>query len=299
MSTYVDSEEIQATKSEKLLAVVLAAFLLVAGVWAYQRLDDWSRAAVAPSVSAGDRAAIARLAFAEEAAFAAKENEQRALDELTLAREAYRTALDAGEPAGGLKLAYEARQETYAGVQSATQEAKAEVAALRPAATTAQRRIDTEERRALGGEARLSVALRFVLVVAQLSFAYLLLARLRRRESRYLPLGLAAVASAAILALVMAGDYVTDYVDPLALGPLVLALVGIVLTLAAFRTLQVYLARRMPARRVRKGECPFCGYPVRGNEHCEGCGREVVTACGRCASPRRVGSLHCGTCGEA
>ena len=297
MSTYVESEEIQATRSEKLLAVILAAFLLVAGVWAYQRIDDWSRAVVVPSVSAAG--AVARLAFADQAAFTAKENEQRALDELTLAREAYRTALDADQPAGGLELAYEARQETYTGAQSATREAEAGAAALRPAAALAQRRIDNEERRALERETRLSVALRFVFVVASLSLAYLLLARLRRRESRYLPLGLAAVASAAILALVMASDYVTDYVDPLALGPLVLALVGIVLTLAAFRTLQVYLVRRMPSRRVRKGECPFCGFPVRGNEHCEGCGREVVSACGRCASPRRVGSLHCGTCGEA
>ena len=62
----------------------------------------------------------------------------------------------------------------------------------------------------------------------------------------------------------LAGDYITDYVDPLSLGPLVLSLFGVVATIAAFAVLQRYLARRIPIRRVRKGECPFCGYPVRG-----------------------------------
>jgi hypothetical protein len=97
----------------------------------------------------------------------------------------------------------------------------------------------------------------------------------------------------------MAGDYLTDYVDPLDLGPLVLAFVGIAFTLAAFAALQRYLVRRLPHARVRKGECPFCGYPVRGGAHCEGCGREVVSECGGCARPRRVGTLHCGACGSA
>ena len=36
LSTHVDVEEIQTTKSEKLLALVLAGFLLVGGLWSYQ-----------------------------------------------------------------------------------------------------------------------------------------------------------------------------------------------------------------------------------------------------------------------
>ena len=48
LSPHVDVEEIQTTKSEKLLAVVLAAFLLVGGIWAYQKIDDSIRVAVEP-----------------------------------------------------------------------------------------------------------------------------------------------------------------------------------------------------------------------------------------------------------
>jgi hypothetical protein len=298
MSARVDPEEIHATKSEKLLAVVLAVFLLIGGIWTYQRLDDWARAAVDPSISSEDRAAVDQLAVAGEAAFAAKENERRTLEELTVAREAYRTALDANQPAAGLRLEYEQRQAVYADAQAATREAKAEVAEAEVTAAASQRRIAIEQRRASGREGLLSFALRLVFVVGAMSFGYWLLANLRRRGSRSLPLGLAFVGFAAILAFVLAGDYVTDYVDPLDLGPLVLALVGIALTLAAFRALQKYLARRIPLHRVRKGECPFCGYPVHGNERCEGCGREVLATCAQCANPRRVGALHCGACGQ-
>jgi hypothetical protein len=97
----------------------------------------------------------------------------------------------------------------------------------------------------------------------------------------------------------MAADYLTDWFDPLDLGPLVLSVVGIALTLLAFAAVQRYMARRIPNRRVRKGECPFCGYPVRRNDHCEGCGRDVIAPCSRCEEPRRVGSAFCGACGAA
>jgi hypothetical protein len=80
-------------------------------------------------------------------------------------------------------------------------------------------------------------------------------------------------------------------------GPLVLSLAGIGLTVAAFVALQRYLATRIPQRRVRRGECPFCGYSVRGGAHCEGCGRQVVGRCPSCSGSRRVGAPHCGVCG--
>jgi hypothetical protein len=119
----------------------------------------------------------------------------------------------------------------------------------------------------------------------------------RRPGSRYFTVAVAVVGYAAILAFVLAADYITDYVDPLDLGPLVLSLFGIALTLLAFVALQRYLGRRIPLRRVRKRECPFCGYPVRGNRRCEGCGRDVVASCSACGADRRVGVLHCGACG--
>jgi hypothetical protein len=64
--------------------------------------------------------------------------------------------------------------------------------------------------------------------------------------------------------------------------------------------LERYLARRAPRRRVRRGQCPYCAYPVRdGGTHCEGCGRATVAACATCSADRRVGTAHCAACGAA
>ena len=137
------------------------------------------------------------------------------------------------------------------------------------------------------------------LTIALLSIGLLLLSFLRQRRSRYLPLAFAAVIPACVLAIFFAGDYTESYYSAFDLGPLILSLLGVALTLFAFAVLQRYLARQIPKRRVRKGECPFCGYPSRGGGHCEGCGREVIGECSSCGKQRRVGTAYCANCGKA
>ena len=303
MSARVDVEDIQTTKGEKLLAVVLAGFLLIGGIWTYAKIDDAVRKTSPPDFAyrgtPADQAAIARerqaevhLRQANQAFLAARQN-------LELTREAYRTALEANRPSAQLGREYDKAQAELAQAQSATSDARVAVNEARPAADAAERHIAQVQNGRVQHRELLAFVLRLAFVLANLLFAYWLLARLRRRASRYYPVGLAVVGYAAVLAFVMACDYLTDYFDPLDLGPLVLSLVGIILTLVAFAALQRYLAKRIPHRRVRRSECPFCGYPVRGNEHCEGCGRDVIAACARCDEPRRVGSSFCGACGAA
>jgi hypothetical protein len=294
----VDVEEIQTTKSEKLLSVVLMAFLLVGGLWAYQRIDDGVRAAIGPAVpTAEDRLAVDRLAAASAGLFRAEGLEQRALVAMTVDREAYRTALDAGKPATALERTYERARAAYERAQTEVRAARDHVVAATPEADAARRRMATDEQAVARSEALASFGARLVLVLTAMTLGVGLLGRLRTRGSRYLPLGLAAVGFGTVLTLVMAGDYVTDYVDPLEFGPLVLAAVGVALTLLAFVALQRYLERRLPLHRVRKSECPFCGFPSGSGRHCEGCGRSVREDCTECAQPRRLGAPHCGTCG--
>jgi flagellar biogenesis protein FliO len=187
----------------------------------------------------------------------------------------------------------------YAGAQRSVAAAQVAVANARPAADAAQRHIFEVQQGRQNKRELLAFAFRLAFVLLNIAFGYWLMARLRRRGSRYYAVGLAFVGYATVLAFAMAVDYLTDYFEPLDLGPLVISLFGIAVTLLAFVGLQRYLARRIPHRRVRKGECPFCGYPVRGNEHCERCGREVIAPCAQCSNPRRVGALHCGACGAA
>jgi hypothetical protein len=216
MTSRVDVEELETTKSEKLLAVVLGVFLLIGSLWAYDKLYDLARAIIDPA----------------DFPFFTQDKE------------------------------------------------------LREEINRQWDRVDW-----------LAFAFRLPLALSLTTFSLWLLARLRRTASQYLPVGFAFVGSAVILDLVMAGDYVSAWVDPLEFGPLVLSLFGSGATLVAFYGLQRYLARRLPYRRVRKSECPFCSYPTRSAEFCEGCGRAVIAPCTRCDSPRRVGTVHCGACG--
>lgn len=303
MSTRVDVEEIQTTKSEKLLAVVLAGFLLIGGIWVYVKIDDAVRTSTPVDFSytgtPAQHAALLRREVANARQGQAERQARAARNNLVLRREAYRTALDANRPAPQLEKAYKRAQARLTRATRELAAAGAAAARAQPAADAAQSAIDEVRQGRENRRELLAFVFRLAFVLANIVFGYWLLARLRRRRSRYYPVGMAFVGYATVLAFVMAGDYLTDYFDPLDLGPLVLSLVGIVATLIAMVMLQRYLAKRLPSRRVRKSECPFCGYPVRGNTHCEGCGRDVIAPCAQCDEPRRVGAAHCGVCGAA
>lgn len=300
MTTVVDVEEIESTKSEKLLAVVLALFLLVGGVWTYVKTDDYVRDAIGePVPTAAESAALLGLQNAQTQLFEARTEADRALQQLELRREAYRTALDADRPAARLEREYRSAARAYEDAQQAIATAEAAAAAAEPAANRASERLGKEREDRRQARELISFGLRLAFVVASILAGYWLLARLRRRGSRYFPVALAFVGYAAVLAVVLAADYITDYVDPLDLGPLFLSLFGIAATLLALVALQRHVARRIPFRRARRRECPYCGFSVGPTEHCEGCGRAVVAACERCGNSRRVGTQHCGACGAA
>jgi len=229
--------------------------------------------------------------------FAAQSRSRLALEKLTVTREAYRTALEAHKPAHRLEQRYNAAQAAYASAQSALERARKEQAAAAPASEAARRAAAKGLDAALHRQARDSFLARLGFVLLAIVLAYALLAYMRRRASRWFPLAGSVVAFATVLAFVLAADYTTDYFAPFEWGVGVVALLGIVSTLLAYLALQRYLLRRVPQRRVRKHQCPFCGYPVGANAHCEGCGREVVGPCTHCEAPRRVGTAHCGACG--
>lgn len=298
MSMRADVEDLQTTRTEKLLAVVLTAFLLLGGIWTYTRIDDVVRAHV-PVPRAFDDPALSRSEAAQQRVFRAQSRTAQARDELELRREAYRTALDANKPAHALEEQYNGAQRRYRVAIAELGAARREAAAAAPAAEKARARAGARVEAARHRQERDSFLARLALVLASIVGAYALLAHVRRRQRAWFPLAGSAVGFATIFAFVLACDYLTDYLDPFQWGLAVVSVVGIAATLLAYLALQRYLVRRAPRRRVRRHQCPFCGYPVRGNAHCEGCGREVVAPCTSCDAPRRVGSAYCGACGAS
>jgi hypothetical protein len=304
--------EIETSASEKVLAVVLAIFIAIGAVWGYFKLDEvapYASTTYTPAqklIGAREYSAIQTHQQAVRSVGKAKSDRGAATRNLELRREAYRTALDAGEPSAELKEEYEAARANLTSASRELAGAVAVAARTRPAAAAAQRHLSDLRQDAAASEDadrtrhnRIVFFLRLALLILMLGGAYRLLGRLRTRNSRYLPAALAWIGATAILAVVMAIDYTDSYLSFEQVGPLAISIAGVALTLAAFVALQRFLSRRVPARRVRRGECPFCGFPVREGPHCEGCGRAVVAKCSSCQEDRRVGTPRCGLCGNA
>jgi len=297
--TRVELEEIQTTRMEKLLAWVLAGFLFLGGIWIYHRIGQQQETYRPATPTAVEQAAVERHQTDSTAVY--RLDGVVRTDEAVLEhdREAYRTALEAHQPAVELGRAYRVSEAKLEADQRALSKARAAAAASAPAAASAERAISARAEHRNTHARRNAFLERLLYVLLALGGAFGLLDLLRRRRSRYLVVGFAAVGASSVLTTVMAGDYATDYIDVGRSGPYLLSIAGIVLTLLALVGLQRYLAKRVPARRVRKHECPFCGFPVGSNSHCEGCGRTVVAPCSRCEGARRVGTAHCGLCGAA
>jgi hypothetical protein len=298
MKIRTDVEDIQTTRTEKFLAVVLTAFLLLGGVWTYQKIDDVVREHISiPSFETAGPAS-ARLQQAQARAAQASERRRQALENLELKREAYRTALEAHEPAAQLRAQYDAAQAELTAADRELASAQQAAAAAQPAAQAEQRSLAERIERAYHRQQRDSFFARLGLIALWIGAAYGLLVWGRRRASRWFPLAGSVVAAATIMAFVLAADYLTDYLEPFDWGVAGIAFLGIAATLLVYWGLQRYLIRRLPQRRVKRRQCPFCGYPVGDGVHCEACGREVIAPCTKCEAPRRVGTPYCGVCGS-
>jgi hypothetical protein len=307
----VGDGEIETSTAEKVLALVLAVFIAIGAIWAYFKLDEVAKSDSIAYVPAQKLIGVEAFSAIQEhrQAIRSVERDRRerraATRRLELRREAYRTALDANEPSAELRTEYESAQAGLASVSRELAGAAGIEAQTRPGAVEAQQRLSELRQRAAEKEDadrahhdRIVFLLRLVLLILMLATAYWLLIRLRSRNSRYLPAALAWIGATAVLAVVMAADYTDNYIEFAEVGPLAISIAGIAATLIAFVALQRFLAKRVPTRRVRRGECPFCGFPHRDKPHCEGCGRAVIASCSSCHEDRRVGTPRCGNCGN-
>ncbi len=295
--TGVGADEVSTTRVERFLAVLLAVFLFIGLLWVYAQPFDRTDDAFYPG-EGGRPPAVVQRDDAQSALRKAQQEAQVASQTEVTAREAYRTRLDAGQPSAAEKQAYDLAQSARADAVARQAQIQAEVDRLTPAAEQAEKSALAADVRNRDDDERTTLLLRLGLVLASLVLSYALFEGLRRRRSRYLQVGMAAIAASAGLAVVMTGDYLNVRET----GPVVLSLVGIALTAVAMVGYQRYLAARLPARRARRHECPFCGYPVAPEarqSHCEGCGRSVTGACTSCRAPRRVGVRYCAACGAA
>ena len=205
MSTRVEVEDVRTTKGEKLLAVVLTVFLLIGGVWAYQKIDDAVRSSTPPDFSyrgtPDEQAAVTRLEGANADSRPARC--RRARDNLEFRREAYRTALDANRPAAELE------RPTTGAAQARPGSTRS---AVRGEAPSPRRNRPPSPLRARSPRSNRALGERELLAFVFRSRSYSRASHSATGSwrtcggggSRYYPVGIAVVAYAAILAFAMA-----------------------------------------------------------------------------------------------
>jgi len=201
MSVRADVEEIETTKAEKLLAVVLTVFLLVGGIWLYTRIDDWTHTTSTYALTPAEQSAVSAAAHARSQLSAASVNSSQARQDLELKREAYRTALEAHQPTERLRVQYVAAQAELKAAQARQAAAQQEVQRLEPAAERAQAAAARRADRSGRHDDLWAALLRLAFVLAWIGAGLALLVRLHRRRSRYEPTTYALVAAGAVLAL--------------------------------------------------------------------------------------------------
>ena len=106
MTTRVDIEEIEATKSEKFLAVVLLAFLLIGTIWFYVKVDTWVPGGPNYAASAAEQKAHQAQDDAWGRQTDAEQVVEREKSELALAKNDFDIAVAKGDDAATAETDY-------------------------------------------------------------------------------------------------------------------------------------------------------------------------------------------------
>lgn len=314
-NNHEELEQVDLTRAEKVLALGLVLFLLVGGLWIMSRLGripprpDYNAFFFRYEIPALEQeVGVLRQALtqAEQAHQQAIEEVNRRGAEYEFRREEYRTSLDAGVDDPKKKQAYQ-------GAEAALQEAKSQEAAAR--SVLDQRRAALE-----GPAARLDAARnraqrdwdaaqrRYDLRVFLLRLAYVLpvlvasLAgwqALRRRRNQFLVIATSFLAFSILQALGLLGVYAWSVFRHVA--QLVVSIAGTAVTITGLVILRRYVFNpdRIARARLRRRQCPECGYPVQSDyEFCPDCGAQLASACPNCRRPRPRGLAVCPHCGD-
>ncbi len=308
-------DEVESSRAEKLLAVGLVAFLLVGGFWVVDRLasvperPDYAAISASVGLPAAEesyRKAEADFLRAQEGAQQAAAAAEQARSEYEFRREEYRVALERGVSDPKLAQAYETARQAYE--QASTRSEVAEAARAFFQSRLAGPQVEYRRAQDRGGEATKKAENRYQLRVFALRFGYALplfgLAvwlwlALRRRPARYLIVATAFMGFAGIQALALVGQYGWYLLRDV--GPIALSMTGSAVCVAGLVAIKRWAsgARRLAIGRLRRNQCPFCGFPLAvGAAFCAGCGRRVSEPCPACGADNAPHSPFCRHCGK-
>lgn len=299
MSHQIEQDSPTITGGEKFLAVILSVFILIGTGWIYWQAYDViiprpsytvtpeHQKATDDAIEASDRLSELQYKLTQD---------QLALDQ---ARADLDIAINSGDDTTQLRKSYIMAQKEL----ELTKERHRVARIASESADAVSAEYDKAEQEAINNAEVswhhwLLAGLRLALISAMLAGSLFWTQKMRQRNSRYVPMGLAVTISATILSLVFIIDYITDFIDILELGPIVLSALGIAFTLFAFFVLQRHLLKRVNRVRLRKGECVQCSFPIKDSlRYCGKCGILAAEKCESCGELNRLGLDFCSNCG--
>lgn len=313
--TQSEVDEVESSRAEKLLAIGLVAFLLVGGFWVMDRLGSVPRqpdyvtiaASVGlPAVEESYRKVEADFLRAQEGAQQAAAAAEQARSEYEFRREEYRVALERGVSDPELAQAHEAARQAYEQAVARSELAEAtrvsfqnRMAGLQAAYQQVQERAGAAVKKAENRYQLLVFALRFGYALPLFGLAVWLWLALRRRPVRYLIVATAFMGFAGIQAIALVGQYSWHLLRDI--GPIALSATGSAVCVAGLVAIKRWAsnARRLAIGRLRRNQCPFCGFPLAaGAAFCAGCGRRVSEPCPACGAENAPQSPFCRHCGK-
>ncbi|NPV71828.1 MAG: hypothetical protein HPY55_14530 [Firmicutes bacterium] len=312
---FEEIEQVETGRVERILAVGMVVFLLIGGVWTLNRMSSLVPHPDMPAIEAkhgtakhNDTLNRLRLELQEADRLYAEEADRLAKSQAAyeFRREEYRVLLESGKANDAAKSAWELAREDYEAALT-RRDVAVTVRDRARGALADEERAENEKRRLVFNEYESAVRLRelklFLLRCAYtlpvFILALTLWQRMRRTGSRHLILATAFLAFATIQAVVVAAQY--SYHLLRGYMQLAVSLAGTVLTAFGLVALRRYVLNpeRLARSRLKRGQCPHCGFPRTAGKYCVSCGGIIEGACPNCGNPRPVNAPHCPSCGSA
>ncbi len=309
-----ESQLIEYSRAEKILALGMVVFMLMGGFWIMNRITRFvprpdyyqleQRAGLA-ELSERFIEAQRKLSYADSLLQERREAFERTRVEYEFRREEYRVSLEKGVADTSKEKMYE---ESRRAMESAMVELDAatslrsrfaqEFSALQDAYNRAHDEINASYSRAMNVYELKLFLVRFAYVFPVFGLSYWIWQVLRAKRSRHLVLGTAFLGFSTVQAIVMSGQYAWHLVRDVA--QIAVSVAGTVATGAALVALKRYVTNpeRVRNQRFRKGQCPACGFGVKGELYCPSCGFLLQAACPDCRALVPVVRKYCPNCGK-
>jgi len=309
-----ETDEIESSRVEKLLAVGLVAFLLIGGFWVLDRLGsvpkrpDYTAIALAQGlteIEAVFREAEADYLRAGAAVAETQDAMEKARSDYEYRREELRVAAELGVETPALSQSYETARAAFEAARTSHELAEATMASLeqrlagpRALYEEASRRVHEAYQRALDLYQLSLFALRFAYALPLFAASVWAWFYVRRKRGPHAIIATAFMGFAGIQALTLVGQYGWYLLRDIV--PIALSATGSAVCVAGLVALRRWAAatRRPALSRLRRSACPSCGFPLSlSRAHCAGCGRALRQTCPGCGGENVAESPYCGHCG--